>query len=287
MVKKRRSLFDFINGLLLALFTLAVALPILYVVSASLTPYVEMVRSGGIVLFPRAPTLEGYRTFLEQPLAIRAFLNTVFITVVGTGLSLLITTLMAYPISRRDLPGRKGFTLLAFIPMVVSAGLVPGYLVVRGMGLLNSVWAMIIPGLVSSYNLMIMKSFFTGLDKEYLEAARIDGAGETRTLVSIVLPLSLPVLCTMALFYGVAYWNTYYAAVYYVPDPTKQPLQVLLRGIISSAESIMFEATVDVAVPGFTLKMAAVVMTALPILVVYPFLQKYFVQGATLGGVKG
>lgn len=287
MVKKRRtfSAGDVLIYAALIFAALTVLLPMMYVVSSSLTPYIEILKNDGIVLLPKQPTLDGYKTFFEESNVYRALGVTVFITVVGTGLQLLISVLMAYPLSRKDLPGRGFFTMMVFIPMVFSAGLIPTYLVVKEVNMLNTIWAMIIPGVVSSYNLMILKSFFQSMDVGYIEAARIDGASEWRTLFSILLPLSLPALCTVGLFGAVSFWNTYYGYVYYISDNKLVTLQVLLKRVIASSESMLFE--VDVEIPSMTLKMAAVVVTALPIMVVYPFLQKYFIQGVTLGGVKG
>lgn len=286
-MKKRRtfSAGDVLIYAALIFAALTVLLPMMYVVSSSLTPYIEILKNDGIVLLPKQPTLDGYKTFFEESNVYRALGVTVFITVVGTGLQLLISVLMAYPLSRKDLPGRGFFTMMVFIPMVFSAGLIPTYLVVKEVNMLNTIWAMIIPGVVSSYNLMILKSFFQSMDVGYIEAARIDGASEWRTLFSILLPLSLPALCTVGLFGAVSFWNTYYGYVYYISDNKLVTLQVLLKRVIASSESMLFE--VDVEIPSMTLKMAAVVVTALPIMVVYPFLQKYFIQGVTLGGVKG
>ena len=286
-MKKRRSFSvgDVLIYAGLAFMALTVLLPMMYVISSSLTPYIEILKNDGIVLFPKNPTLDGYKTFFEESNVYRALGITVFITVVGTTLQLLISVLMAYPLSRKDLPGRGFFTMMVFIPMVFSAGLIPTYLVVKEVKMLNSIWSMVIPGVVSSYNLMILKSFFQTMDVGYIEAARIDGASEWRTLFSILLPLSLPALCTVGLFGAVSYWNTYYAYVYYISDNNLATLQVLLKRVIASSESMLFE--VDVEIPSMTLKMAAVVVTALPIMLVYPFLQKYFIQGVTLGGVKG
>lgn len=283
--RQRFSLSEMMIVLALCAIAICVLLPLMYVVSASLTSYTELLKMDGIVLLPLNPTLEGYAAFFEESNVVRAIGVTVFITVVGTSLQLSASILMAYPLSRRDLPGRGFFTLFVFVPMIFSAGLIPTYLTVRMVGLLNSIWALIIPGMVSSYNLLIVKSFFQSLDRGYIEAACIDGAGEWRTLAEILLPMSLPVICTVGLFGAVAYWNTYYAYVYYIFDTKLMTLQALLRSVISSSESLLFE--VDAAIPSMTLKMAAVVVTATPILMVYPFVQRYFIHGITLGGMKG
>jgi len=285
VVKKKIEVMDIVAYTFLTLSALVILLPMMYVVTASVTSYEDMIRGGGIVLFPKSINLDGYKSFLNNKQAFNAYRNTIFVTVVGTALSTILTILVAYPISRKDMPRRGLFTVFFFIPMIISGGLIPTFLVVKATCLTNTLWAMIIPDVISTFNLMIMKSFFQGLDTEYIEAARIDGAGEFKILFKIVVPLSLPVICTVLLFYGVSNWNTFYSAIYYVPDPNKQTLQVLLRNVIASSEFAALD--VDVNAPSFTLKMAAVVLTALPIVVLYPFLQKYFIQGVTLGGVKG
>lgn len=278
-------IFNAVNYFFLTLIVLTIVFPLFYVVSVSLTPYSEVLKHGGFVVFPTRITFESYALFLNDSLIPRAYGVTAFITVVGTALNLLLTALMAYPLSKRDLPGRTVLLFLVVFTLLFSGGVVPTYLVVKMTGLVNSVWAMIVPSIIWSFNLLIMKTFFEGLPKEVEEAARIDGAGELRILGGIVLPLSMPVMATVGLFYAVGHWNEFFQAIMYIHDSGKFPLQVILRNILASAMMPPMDA--EDVLPSESLQMSAVVLSALPIVVVYPFVQKYFTQGMLLGAVKG
>lgn len=280
----RGRLYDALVALALLLVGLVAVFPLLYVLSVSLTPISEVLRNGGFIVFPRTLTLSAYREFLDRPEIPRAFGVTIFLTIVGTLLNLLLTCLMAYPLSKRGLPGRRWLTLLVVIPLIFNGGIIPTYLMVKATGLLNTVWAMIIPNAIWSFNVLIMKGFFEGLPEELFEAARLDGAGEWQILTRIALPLSKPVLLTVGLFYGVSHWNEFFQALLYVTDRNLQPLQVVVRTLLRQAQQPL-EA--EVAVPTLTLQMAAVVLATLPIVLVYPFVQRHFTKGILLGSVKG
>ncbi len=258
-------------------------LPVLFVVSASLSTYEEILKHGGFVIVPLRPTLAAYGTFLADPTIPRSYGVTVFITVVGTAVNLILTLLTAYPLSRKDLPGRKLLIGVIVVPLLFSGGLIPTYLVVKATGLLNSLWALIIPHAVWSYNVLIMRTFIATLEPSLFDAARIDGAGEWRVLAQVVVPLSLPSIATVGLYYGVAHWNEFLNAIFYVTDRSKYPLQVVLRNILVTSQI----AEAEVTLPSLTLKMAAVVLTAAPIIAVYPFVQRFFTKGLLLGAVKG
>jgi putative aldouronate transport system permease protein len=277
--------FNVINIVFLSLVVLSVVFPLLYVVSVSLTPYSEVLKNGGFVVFPRSITFESYAAFLNDSLIPRAFGVTFFITIVGTALNLILTAWMAYPLSKPYLPGRTLLLFLVAFTLLFNGGVVPTYLVVKMTGLVNSVWSMILPSIVWSFNLLIMKTFFENLPRELDEAARIDGAGELRILATIVLPLSMPVMATVGLFYAVGHWNEFFQAIMYINDTDKYPLQVILRNILASAMMPPMDA--EDVLPSESMQMAAVVLSALPIIVVYPFFQKYFTQGMLLGSVKG
>lgn len=280
-------LFDTLVWALLGLITLAVLLPVWYLVMMSLTPFELWTRTGGTLwVAPRDMTLEGYRQLLTSVRLPRAFGVSVFITAAGTALNLALTTLMAYPLSRRSFPLRTPLLLGVIFTMLFSGGLVPNYLVVRQLGLLNTYWALILPNLISGFNLLVMKAFFESLPAEIEEAARIDGASDWQVLWQIVLPLSKPILATVGLFYAVAHWNAYFDAVLYLSDPKLQPLQVVLRSILAAGSPSEYVDPDAVMVPLDTLRMAAVVLTTLPLLVVYPWLQKHFTAGTLLGSVK-
>jgi putative aldouronate transport system permease protein len=278
-------LFNALNYIILTLIVVAVAFPLFYVVSVSLTPYSEVLRNGGFVVLPRSITFESYAAFLGDSLIPRAFGVTAFITIVGTAINLALTSLMAYPLSKPYLPGRTVLLFLVAFTLLFNGGVVPTYLIVKMTGLVNSVWSMILPSAVWSFNLLIMKTFFEGLPRELDEAAKIDGAGELRILGQIVLPLSMPVIATVGLFYAVGHWNEFFQAIMYINDSAKYPVQVILRNILASAMMPPMDA--EDVLPSESLQMAAVVLSALPIIVVYPFVQKYFTQGMLLGSVKG
>lgn len=278
-------IFNAVNYIILTLIIIAVAFPLFYVVSVSLTPYSEVLRNGGFVVIPRSITFESYAAFLGDSLIPRAFVVTAFITIVGTAINLILTSLMAYPLSKPYLPGRTILLFLVAFTLLFNGGVVPTYLLVKMTGLINSVWSMILPSAVWSFNLLIMKTFFEGLPRELDEAAKIDGAGELRILAQIVLPLSMPVMATVGLFYAVGHWNEFFQAIMYINDSAKYPIQVILRNVLASAMMPPMDA--EDVLPSESLQMAAVVLSALPIVVVYPFVQKYFTQGMLLGSVKG
>ncbi|TDE02786.1 carbohydrate ABC transporter permease [Jiangella asiatica] len=276
-----------VNGVVYALLLLVAVVsvfPLLFVLSASLTPYSEVLRNGGYVVLPSEFTLDAYRALLAEPAIPRALGVTVFITVVGTAINMVLTTLMAYPLSRRELPGRSAVLFMLLFTMMFSAGLIPTYLIVKATGLVDTIWAMIIPSAVGVFNVLIMKTFFDHLPQELIESARIDGAGEFRILVRIVLPLARPVMLTLGLFYAVGHWNEIFHAILYIRDQDLYPLQIVVRNIFLRSQSI--ENVDAAALPTVTMQMAAVVIAAVPMIVIYPFIQKHFQKGVLLGSVK-
>jgi putative aldouronate transport system permease protein len=287
---KSDRVVDFILYTVMTLFCLLTLFPLYYVLVMSLTPYAEVMRNGGFVIFPSKFTLEAYKTIFDSPRIPQALRITTTITVIGTFLNLLVTTLLAYPLSKKFLPGRNIVLMGIVFTMLFSGGLIPLYLTVKSTGLLNSIWALIIPGTVSSFNMLIMKTYFENLPSEVEEAARVDGCGEIQTLLRIVLPLSLPILATLGLFYGVTHWNAYFGGIMYLTDTKLQPIQVVLRSMIQTP-NVSSELQVNTAVldmlPPETIKMATVVVTTLPIIAVYPFLQRYFIRGLLIGAIKG
>ncbi|ACX65500.1 carbohydrate ABC transporter permease [Paenibacillus sp. FSL H8-0457] len=279
------KIFNAIIYVILGICGLVAILPILYVVSVSITPFGEVLRNGGFILFPKEITFSAYRTLLTESNIPKAFQITVLITVIGTAVNLVLTGLMAYPLSRRNLPGRNFFLLMIVFTLLFSGGLIPTYLVVKSMGLLDSIWAMILPNAVWSFNVLIMKSFFEGLPEELFESARMDGAKEFRILLQIVTPLSVPVLLTVGLFYLVGHWNEFFQAIFYVTDRTLYPLQVVVREILMQSQQPLENA--ENMMPTQTMQMASVMIASLPVIVIYPFLQKHFTKGMLLGSIKG
>ena len=287
ILKRRFTGFDVLVIALVLSFVLLIVFPLYYVTVMSFTTYTQYIKSSGLVVFPWPFSLDGYMNFLSNPKVPRAFGVTVFLTLAGTLANMFFTVSMAYPLSRRELPAHKFFTIFVLIPLVFNGGLIPNFYVVRLTGMMNTIWAMILPSVIWSYNLMITRSFLAGIDNGYVEAARIDGANELRVLVTIILPLAKPVLATVLLMYGVGHWNEFFAALYYVQNANLQPLQVVLRGILSQAQSTLEETNAAMTASAQAMKQAAVVLTALPVVLVYPFLQKHFTQGMLLGGIKG
>ncbi|MEK8132629.1 carbohydrate ABC transporter permease [Paenibacillus filicis] len=277
-----------VNGIVFGILGLAAAsaiFPLLYVVSVSITPFAEVLKNGGFILLPKSITFDAYAKLLTESNIPRAFWVTIFITVVGTVANLLLTTLMAYPLSRKKLPGRSFFLLMVVFTMLFSGGLIPTYLVVKAVGLLDSVWAMIVPSIIWSFNILIMKSFFENLPEELFESARMDGAGEYRILWQIVIPLSVPSMLTVGLFYMVGHWNEFFQAIMYVTDRTLFPLQVVVREILMLSQQPL--ESVENMTPTETMQMASVILASLPIIIVYPFIQKHFTKGMLLGSIKG
>ncbi|MEK3835919.1 MULTISPECIES: carbohydrate ABC transporter permease [unclassified Paenibacillus] len=272
---------------ILILLSLMCLLPFLYVVAVSVTPESEVLRRG-IVIIPETFTFLAYKeVFISHGIG-QAYKITLFRTIVGTLLNVFFTVIAAYPLSKKYLPGRSPFLLFIVFTMMFGGGLIPTYLLVRSLGLLNSPWVLIIPQLISAFNLVIIKGFFEQLPAEIEESARVDGASELQSLWRIILPLSLPVLSTISLFYAVGHWNSYFDAIVYINDSGLMPLQVILRNILlnvatQSADSLANSGTVST----FAVQMAAVVVTTVPILIVYPFMQKHFTKGVLLGSVKG
>jgi putative aldouronate transport system permease protein len=272
---------------ILIFLSLLCLLPFLYVIAVSVTPESEVLRRG-IVIIPESFTFLAYKEVFVSHGIWQAYKITLFRTIVGTMLNVLFTVLAAYPLSKKYLPGRSPFLLFIVFTMMFSGGLIPTYLLIRSLGLLNSPWVLIIPNLISAFNLVIIKGFFEQLPGEIEESARVDGASELQSLWRIILPLSLPVISTISLFYAVGHWNSYFDAIVYINDSNFMPLQVVLRNILlnvatQSAESLANSGTVST----FAVQMATVVVTTVPILIVYPFLQKHFTKGVLLGSVKG
>ena len=286
MVKSKNDIaYEILVLFIITLVGLVCIIPILFVISYSLTPMEEMLRNGGFVLVPRKVTFSAYQFMLKNPTLINALKISAIITLFGTVANLIVTMMLAYPLSRDYLPGRAVFIKLIVFTMIFSAGTIPTYLIVRWTGVINTLWALILPSLVTVYNFIVMKAFFEGLPNDLFESARIDGAGEFKILYSIVLPLSLPIVTTISLYYAVSHWNVYTAAILYIQDTKLMPLQVILRRMINAASSN--DLNVEDDIPPETIRMAAVCIATAPIVVIYPFIQKYFVKGTLAGAVKG
>jgi putative aldouronate transport system permease protein len=283
---------DAIIYIILLFLGLITFLPIWMVVVRSFSP-THIISMHPFLLWPIQFTLDAYDYIFQTPTLLNSFAITVFITVVGTALNLIFTILAAYGLSKRELPFNSLLMGLVVFAMLFSAGIVPTFMVVRQLGLIDQVWALIIPQLVSPFNLILMRNYFWSVPPELEESARIDGASEIRILWSVVLPLSMPAIATIGLFYAVGHWNEFFGALFYINDNSKWPLQLLLRSIIiennfqnMGAGGAMGEVRTKMINPE-NIKAATIVFATVPILMVYPFLQKYFVQGVKLGAIKG
>ena len=285
MVKKWKSdkAVDICNYVILSVILVICVFPLLYVISVSLTPITEVHKNGGFLVIPRAITLDAYKTIIDQRMLPRAMGITAYITILGTVINIVATVIMVYPLSKRKLAGRRFLIPFIIFPMLFSGGTIPTYLLIKNLNMIGTYWALMIPGAVYTYNLLVVKAFFENLPEELFESARIDGANEFYVLWKIVVPLSKPVIMTMVLFYAVGHWETYFDSIMYLPDQNMQTLQVVLRRMLTPNA----EMNADITIPTMTLQMAMVVFTTLPIIVIYPFIQKYFTKGIMLGAVKG
>ncbi|CAN7692301.1 carbohydrate ABC transporter permease [Paenibacillus sp. LjRoot153] len=285
-------IFDTANIIVLGIIAIITLFPLYYVFVVSFTDPAEYIQKQGYILFPEKWTLDSYKYLLSTSAFQSATMISGFLATVGTALSLVITAALAYGLSRKRLQGRRLIMLLILITLLFSPGLIPPYLLVRDLGLINSIWSLILPVLTSGWYVILMKSFFDSIPVELEESAIIDGSTDIGVFFRIVLPLSLPALAAFGLFYAVAYWNTFFSAVLYINDHAKWPLQLVLRNMLidSSTQaggSAAAEMMAEQSIPTETLKMAAVVIATLPILCVYPFLQNHFAKGVMLGSVKG
>lgn len=266
---------------------LAVAYPLIGVIGTSFASQTDIIKSSGLVLWPDHPTLDAYRTIFTGGVVTRALIVSVGITVLGTLASLLVTVGMAYGLSRRDVTGSRFILMTALFTMLFNAGIIPNFLLVKGLGLYDTYAALVMPTLVSAFNLVVLRSFFMNLPEELYDAAKVDGAGDFRILVRIVLPLSKAVLAVISLFYAVTYWNAFFNALLYLNDSDKWPLPMVLRTYVLQGQSLNAASAGEVLAPQQAVQMAVLVIAVVPILCVYPFLQRYFTKGVLTGAVKG
>ena len=274
---------------LLTLLSITTLVPLLQAATVSLSPP-EVVNRYGFHLFPTKLDFSGYERVFNYRVIWTAYGNTITRTLLGTAITLVLTFLGAYPLSKRTLPNRRLWTGIIVLTMFFSGGLIPTYLLIKNIGLMNSVWALVLPGAVSAFMLLIVRNFISALPESLEESAKIDGANEIVVLFRIVLPLSLPIIATVGLYAGVGHWNAWFDSMIYIQEEKKQVLQLILRKILLEGQDVAAESGAGshaTAVNSETVKMAALMVSVLPILFVYPFLQKYFVKGTLIGSVKG
>jgi putative aldouronate transport system permease protein len=280
-------IFTAVNSTLLILIALTCLLPFVNVIASSFASTQEVVAKK-FILFPTTFSLDAYKYILSTPTIFKSLGVSVGVTLVGTLVSMVLTAFMAYGLSRKYLLGRNVINFLVVFSMLFSGGMIPTFLVVKSLGLIDSYWSLILPVAINAFNMIIMRNFFQALPDSLEESAKMDGATDFGVFLKIMLPLALPSIATISLFYAVTYWNTYMNAILYLNDSGKWPIQILLRQIVIVSSGMQAESgSVDVIPPAQTIKMAVIVIATVPMLIAYPFVQKHFTKGALLGAVKG
>jgi putative aldouronate transport system permease protein len=284
--KKKPTLFDWVNYSLLLLISLACLFPFLYIISVSFTDpsaYVPL----KFYLIPDKFSIASYKQILSTNGFMNALKSTVFVTIVGTVLNIIVSFTMAYGLTKKSLPGRGLFLSGVIFTLVFNVGIIPNYLLVKNLGLLDSYWSLIWPTLTSAWSLIVIKSFLESLPSELEDAAIIDGCNEISTFLRIIVPLSAPAIAAFTLFFAVSHWNNYFNVLIYISDSSKWTLQVFIKTIVIDSDFQIAAGADQMMVPKETVSMAAIVLAMAPILIVYPFLQKHFAKGVMLGSVKG
>lgn len=281
------NVFNVINILLLFAISLCMLYPMMHVIFSSLSRGALLMKHKGLLWKPEGFSLAAYKAVFRTPIIPLGYRNTLFVVIVGTALNIVMTSLGAFFVSRRDQTVSKYVMVFFLFTMFFSGGMIPAYLNVKSLGLYNSLWALVLPGLISTYNLIILRTAFQAIPESLEESAKLDGANHFQILTRIYLPLAGTVLAVLVLYYGVAHWNSWFSAMLYIQDRKLYPLQLIMREVlISNDVSQMYGAAVDVDMIAPTVQFAVIVSTTLPILFIYPFLQKYFVKGVLIGSVK-
>lgn len=276
----------------LMLMLIIIGVPLVYVLAASFSS-ADAVIAGKVFLWPVDFSLEGYKAVFEHELILTAYRNSIFYLVAGTAINVFLTLLAAYPLARNDLPGRKAITMIFTFTMIFNGGLIPTYLLVSKLRMINTIWAMLIPGAISVYNMIVTRTFIkSNIPKELLEAAQMDGCSDIKFFVSIVIPLSKAVIAVITLYYAIGHWNQYFNAMIYLNDKKLYPLQIVLKDILVSnqiAGNMIHDAELAEVKRDLAelLKYSLIVVSVVPVLIIYPFVQKYFVKGVMIGSIKG
>lgn len=290
MPGKRLEAFTIVNMLSMLAAIVVTLYPLYYMAIVSISEGSEVMR-GTIGLFPKGFNFKAYQIIFEDPSIMRSYANTILYTAVGTSINLIMTALCAYPLSRKTFYGRNVFTLLIVFTMFFDGGLIPRYLVVNSLGMMNTFWAIVLPPAINVWYMVMMRTFFQNIPNELHESAYMDGAHDGTIFFKVVLPLSMPIMATMVLFYAVWHWNSFFPALIYLNEKEWYPLQIILRNIVvqgdMAQQSNSMGGDLGTLVIADNIKYGVVIVAVLPILVVYPFLQKYFVKGAMVGSLKG
>ena len=284
--EKKITVFGLVNGLFLLLVAIACIYPILYILAVSLSDTAAVVQ-GKVTLYPIGFNLDAYSSVLNDIRIPRAYLNSIYYTVLGVFINLLMTAIGAYPLSRPDFFGRKVWMILIVMTMFLNPGIIPNYLIVQELGMIDTVWALVIPNAIWTMELIILKSFYEGISPQVRESALIDGASEYQILFKIVIPLSKPALATIALFYFMGHWNSFFLPMIYLNDSTMYPLQVVLRDMLIFSDGNGSSLVDAAALAPQAMKNATIILSMIPVLIMYPFAQKYFAKGIMLGSEKG
>lgn len=285
-MKQRLNWFDIVNGIILLGVVFLCLYPFIYMIAVSLSDDIYILK-GEVWFWPKGFTLEAYKYVMADGRIFTGYKNTFIYVTLGTAVSLLLTALGAYALSKPKMVFRKSLMLMIVSTMFFGGGMIPTFLVVRELGLVNTIWAMILPGAISTWNLLIMRTFFAGIPSELEESGKIDGLSEIGIFFRIVLPLSKAVLATIGLYYAVGIWNNFMGPLLYLRNQELFPLQVILRNIVLSGQLSGSEGPTEIVVIEEAIKFATILVSTLPILIIYPFIQKYFVKGALIGSVKG
>jgi multiple sugar transport system permease protein/putative aldouronate transport system permease protein len=287
------SVVYFINYILLALLLVAVMYPIIYIISCSFSSG-NALMTGKVKLLPVEPTLQSYKAVFKYQSIWTGYLNSIIYAVVGTVISMVMTLLAAYPLSRDDFRGKKIYMFIILFTMMFSGGLIPTYLLIKNLGMMDTIWAVVLPGAVSAYNIIVARTFFANtIPKELYEAAEMDGCSDFRFFITIVLPLSTPIIAVLSLWVIVGLWNSYFGPMIYLNSQDKYPLQLVLRKILLLSQVNLNQSNIDPETIrknqylGEMLKYGTIIVSTLPLMIVYPFVQKYFVKGVMIGSVKG
>lgn len=282
------KIFDSVNYAIVTLFALACLFPFFYVAAFSVTPYSEYLENP-LRLIPSRIELSAYKQILQMPLMWTGYRNTLIITIVGVALNITLLIISAYPLSKRDLKGRNVIMVLITFTMFFNGGLIPNFYLIKTLDIYNTLWAMILPGALGAYNLILMKNFVSAIPASLEESAFMDGANELKVLFRIIVPLSKPAIATFVIFHAVTQWNTFFSAIIYTSKRGLWPLMLILREMVVDDGGIAKDAMDmnNTGVTVFTIKMAIIIFATLPILLVYPFMQKYFMKGVLVGSIKG
>ncbi|OAS17820.1 carbohydrate ABC transporter permease [Paenibacillus oryzisoli] len=293
ILKKRKSdekIFDAVVNSLALLIVVVVLYPLLFIVSASFSDP-ALVLNGEVILLPKQITLEAYKNVFQNEQIWNGYGNTILYTAVGTIINLIMTTLAAYPLSRPDLPGRGIFMVFITLTMFFSGGLIPSYLLVKNLGMVDTMWALVIPGAIATYNLIVMRTYFqSNIPWEIQEAAHMDGCSNWKLLTHVILPLSKPIMAVMVLFYAVGHWNSFFNALIYIRSKDLYPLQLVLREVLMVSQADVVDSSVGLEskiLLAESIKYVVIIISSLPVLLMYPFVQKHFVKGVMIGSLKG